>query len=347
MNPSESYYRRTVSAIGFALLIWFLLIQLFSIFVSSFLPMLLEILLSDREILSTLLSQGIYAAGYLFCFMLPVLFLKKFISKAGCPYQSMYSPAQITPWLPLITFSCIAIVLSAAHINSSLMDIIGYHPEAVSFTSQESSSDPKVYELILDFIVICLVPGFCEELLFRGAILSNCLPFGKSKAIFISALLFSLMHQNAEQIFYTFVMGLLLGFVYVQTKSIWNCVILHTLNNFFSYAENIVLIRVKDQLLATTYVSLIELFVFLLGILSTVILILRFFSQKDAQFRDGFFGKTLDPCAEYAPSPINRKRATKLFMAPSMILFLALCVLQIVSLMIIVIFGGSWFGSLG
>lgn len=347
LNPSETCYRRTISAIGFVLLIWFFLMQLLGMTNSLLLPLLTASFWDDHEILSTLLNDGIYAAGYLFCFMFPVFFLKKFIRRTGVDYQPMDSMPRISPWLPLMAFGTITIVFSAAHLNFALMDLIGYHPEEILIGVQIGSADPKLYELILDFITICLIPGFCEEFLFRGAILSNCLPFGEGKAIFISALLFSLMHQNPSQIFYTFVAGLLLGFIYVKTKSIWNCVIIHILNNFFSYVESIIMVRIKDQPLALTYATLIELLLVLLGVISIVILVLRFFSQKDTNFCEGCFGKSLAPGAEYALVPISHKRTVKLFLTPSMTVFLALCVAQIVVLFVTVLIGGSIFELLG
>ena len=347
LNPNETYYRRTVSAIGFALLIWFLLINVFGVLYSYVLPQFFMEIPHEKEVLLTLLNQGIYAAGYLFCFMFPVFFLRIFIRKAGYSYRPMYAPAQISPWLPLMILGTVAISFSAGYLNSMLMDFIGYDLDVLVATPQAASNDPKIYELILDFIVIALVPGFCEEFLFRGAILSNCLPFGEGPAILISALTFSLMHQNAAQIFYTFVAGLILGYIYVKTKSIWNCVLLHAVNNFISYVENIVAQHIKDLPLAVTYVTLIELVIFLLGGISIVILIQRFFSKKDVQLREGFFGRSLPQNAEYAQVPLSRARAVKLFKAPSMVIYLSLCVAETALLMLLVILGGKLIGMLG
>ena len=227
------------------------------------------------------------------------------------------------------------------------MNLIGYDPSVFATDLLTDSSDPKLYELILDFIVVCLVPGFCEEFLFRGAILSNCLPFGKGKAILISALLFSLMHRNPAQILYTFVAGILLGIIYVKTKSIWNCVILHTVNNFVSNTEVVIQSHLKDRFFAMTWIQLLEILLFTLGIISTVILILRFFSKKDTEVREGIFAKNLPEGDDYVLCPISPERAKRLFMAPSMVVFMALCVLQILLLLVIVIVGGSLLELLG
>ena len=81
--------------------------------------------------------------------------------------------------------------------------------------------------------------------------------------------------------------------------------------------------------------------------ISVVILILRFFSKNETQFENGFFGKTLLPGAEYAQAVVSQKPAVKLFMTPSMIVFMALCVAQIAVLIVAVVWGGAWIELLG
>ena len=344
MSPNEVSYRRTVSAIGFALLVWLILFELFGSFMSALLPLFLAVIPAQHEVLSNVIYWMIYIAGDLLCFILPVFLLKRFLSKSVGFCRPMYSEPQISTAMPLLVFACITVVYSAAHLNSAFMDLIGY---SQSISVEGIKASPAIYELIFEFIALCIIPGFCEELLFRGAILSNLLPFGKGRAIFISALLFSLMHRDASQIFYTFVAGILLGVVYEKTKSIWNCVLIHFANNFLSYLQNVLLIRINDPYLASACLGLLELLVVLAGVFSVVILLTRFFSQKDQTARKGFFAKRLEPCDEYAQYPVGRERAVKLFMAPSMVAFLVLCAVQIIAGLLIVIMGGKWLELLG
>ncbi len=331
MEQNERYYRRVISSIGFGLLIFLLLLDLFGVFISFLLPLLLDLIFPANEVGSTVAYQLTYGAGYLFCFMLPVAFIKLFIKKGGYLYRPMRSHLRISPLLPLILFSGIAIIFSMAYVNSVFVDLIGFN-DAFFAVGTEKQGEPQTYDLVLEFIVICLVPGFCEEFLFRGSILTNCLPFGRGNAIMISSLLFGMMHRNPAQIFYAFAAGILLGIVYERTGSIWSGVILHTLNNFASVTEGTVLYRVKDELLAYFYINIGELIIFLLGSISTVILIYLFHSKKDTRFKGGFFGRTLVASDSYAEYPILAPRATRLFMAPSMVIFLSFCVVQVVGL---------------
>lgn len=334
MEQNERYYRRVIGSIGFGLLIFLLLLDLFGTFISIPLPLLLDWIFSGNEVGSTVAYQLIYGAGYLFCFMLPVAFIKLFIKRGGYLYRPMKSQLRISPLLPLILFSGIAIIFSMAFINSVFMDVIGFN-SAFFTVGTETEGEPRSYELVLEFIVFCLVPGFCEEFLFRGSILTNCLPFGRGNAIMISALLFGMMHRNPAQIFYAFAAGILLGIVYERTGSIWNGVILHTLNNFVSVTEGTVLHRVKDELLAYLYINIGELILFVLGSISTVILLYLFHSKRDTRVKGGFFGKTLPASDSYAEYPILAPRAAKLFMAPSMVIFLSFCVVQVVGLILL------------
>jgi membrane protease YdiL (CAAX protease family) len=75
--------------------------------------------------------------------------------------------------------------------------------------------------------------------MFRGCILSNLLPYGKTTAIIGSAVLFSMMHGNPAQFLYTFVGGIMLGYLYVESGSIWPSTFLHLFNNFFSLVEDV------------------------------------------------------------------------------------------------------------
>lgn len=80
---------------------------------------------------------------------------------------------------------------------------------------------------------VCLLGPIFEELIFRGVILSALVPFHKGFAIVASALLFGVFHGNPLQIFTGFFVGLLLGFLTVECRSIYPAMIAHIFNNTF------------------------------------------------------------------------------------------------------------------
>ena len=88
------------------------------------------------------------------------------------------------------------------------------------------------------YFVIGLMAPLAEEVVFRGAVLRALLRWKEGKpwmAIVISALLFSAVHMNPAQLPHTFLVGLLLGWMYYRTDSIVPGVVYHWVNNTVAY----------------------------------------------------------------------------------------------------------------
>ena len=85
------------------------------------------------------------------------------------------------------------------------------------------------------FLAVVIAP-VTEEVLFRGLILRGLLGRWKPwAAVLISALLFAIMHFNPAQAPVALVLGLVLGWLYVRTRSLGLCMIGHALNNASAY----------------------------------------------------------------------------------------------------------------
>ena len=94
----------------------------------------------------------------------------------------------------------------------------------------------------MGFIAIGVLVPIAEEMVFRGAILRRLLDASDTRwhwaAIVVTAALFGAMHLNMAQGINAFVMGLLLGWMYMRTRSIVPGLVFHFTNNtiaFFSY----------------------------------------------------------------------------------------------------------------
>lgn len=82
--------------------------------------------------------------------------------------------------------------------------------------------------------LMALVPAVVEEWFFRGFVVSGLRSaVGKGAAVLIAALAFGLYHYMAQKLVITTVMGLLLGLLAVQYRSIWPPMLAHFLNNAF------------------------------------------------------------------------------------------------------------------
>jgi len=95
-----------------------------------------------------------------------------------------------------------------------------------------------------DYLNGILMAGIAEEIVFRGLILQEInKKMAFWKANIITALLFLVIHYPVwiyNEIFfhfgthvYIFILGILFGFVYKKTGSLWSVIILHVLHNFF------------------------------------------------------------------------------------------------------------------
>ena len=83
-------------------------------------------------------------------------------------------------------------------------------------------------------IAICtgILAPIMEEFLFRKLLIDRTRAFGELPAIFVSALLFGLFHQNFSQFFYAFGIGIVLGYLYCRTGSYLMATLLHMVFNF-------------------------------------------------------------------------------------------------------------------
>ena len=87
-----------------------------------------------------------------------------------------------------------------------------------------------VYIIYVFLMAVC--PALFEELLFRGLILGGLRDIGKHKAVMLSALIFMLMHGGPDQTVHQFILGIVLGYAFVYSGSLWITIIMHFLNNF-------------------------------------------------------------------------------------------------------------------
>ncbi|MBI4892235.1 MAG: CPBP family intramembrane metalloprotease [Acidobacteria bacterium] len=91
--------------------------------------------------------------------------------------------------------------------------------------------DDKPVPLWQAFLLIAVTPAICEELLFRGFIMSGFRRFGHWRSIFAAALLFGLAHTSIYRLLPTMALGILFGFAVWKTRSIVPAIICHALNN--------------------------------------------------------------------------------------------------------------------
>ena len=133
------------------------------------------------------------------------------------------------PWTVL--FWCVVATLGSLIPSSWLQELMPELPNTAE----------KAFDLVLKdrwgYFIVGLLAPLSEELVFRGAILRELLKWKENPwiGIFISAMLFSLVHMNPVQMPHAFLVGILLGWLYYRTNSIIPGVIWHWVNNTIAY----------------------------------------------------------------------------------------------------------------
>ncbi len=85
---------------------------------------------------------------------------------------------------------------------------------------------------IWKLFLLCVVPGVCEEIFFRGFCQTSIAArWGAWPAILITAGLFALLHGNPWYLHLYFLLGILLGWVYAITGTLTASILCHVINN--------------------------------------------------------------------------------------------------------------------
>lgn len=189
---------------------WYLLLTL--VVGMPIYALLLYVLHVPKVITASLVT--IVLSGTLF-----FLLLRKASSKEA--FNLLFTGQELL-WLYIL----LPVLVLANLIVLSLLKFL-YLPDITETSFRELARQP-----FLAFFMLCVVAPVLEELTFRGIILKGLLRnYSPWKAIGQSALLFGLIHMNPAQIAAAGFIGLLLGWLYYRTRSLWLCIAAHALNN--------------------------------------------------------------------------------------------------------------------
>ena len=142
----------------------------------------------------------------------------------------------------LIMFSCMPLIEWMVDINSHLR--LPHQFSEIEKWMKDSESNADVVTkaflnvttakgLILNLIMIGFLPALGEELLFRGLLVKFFGEWTKNKhlGIIISAFLFSAIHFQFYGFIPRMMLGILFGYLFVWSGTIWIPVFVHLLNN--------------------------------------------------------------------------------------------------------------------
>ena len=212
-----------------------------------------------------------FLVGYLPCMIADVIAIiiaiktTKIKLKADIFTQNKSSKAFIL----LGTISCIGTGMISSIIYFVYSTIIKNY--GIIIPEPDFSFPTQSIYLILFLIYVCLLGPILEEIIFRGFILKSMQKYGNLTAIIVSSILFSMFHLNLVQFVNPVIMGILLGFITIKSKSIVPSIIAHIFNNSMAFtAVGISLLKmpVVESIFSVTY--------FLVGTLALTLFIIKY-----------------------------------------------------------------------
>jgi sodium transport system permease protein len=136
-----------------------------------------------------------------------------------------------------------AIGIAAPVLNLALAQVIerATGPSAPSEMLRQFAAELEAFvhsNLVGATLLIAVLPAVCEEIFFRGFVLSGLASAFRGRgaslrAVVLTSALFALFHLAPEKWCPTFLTGLALGFLAVRTGSIWPGMLAHAVNNSF------------------------------------------------------------------------------------------------------------------
>jgi len=141
----------------------------------------------------------------------------------------------------IVTIACVWLYFFGLSVAEFLVSL--FPRDLTPYFEQMYKNSTKFFEKAISnqvsgFLSICILAPIVEEILFRGILLRGLLQNVKIKpiyAILFTSLIFGVAHVNPWQLLGAGTLGIVFGFVYYRTKSLWLCIFLHVLNNATSF----------------------------------------------------------------------------------------------------------------
>lgn len=228
LSPEYNKYDSTNGFIG-ALLAPVLVSLVFMIilmFVSGFVTMSYEEFVESKAV--TIISILVGQLAFLF-------FILWYNKRENKKFTKAFKFKKVNVLILLIAIAIGLIMLFGTN------DFIYLTDHLLRLTGYSKSTDlpfvmDSVGNLILGLVLMAVIPGVVEELMFRGMILGGMLKglnTWKQKiiSVVLSALIFALVHGSAQQFVFPFIMGIVFGSVYLLTDNLWYTIAMHCCNN--------------------------------------------------------------------------------------------------------------------
>jgi membrane protease YdiL (CAAX protease family) len=230
----------------------------------------------NPDFLESTLFLNLLSPVSIYLFGLPALLIVIGPLKAKAPEKKKM---KLSVWL-MILIICFGVMYIGAYVSELFMSGI----EVVSQFFESEVPDNNLDSLVdldnlwITAIGVVVIAPIGEELVFRKLLIDRLSRFGAFVSIFLSALIFGLMHGNFYQFFYAFGVGLVFGYVYYTTANVFLTIGMHMVVNFLGSIVSVLLTSgLQDMLTALEGASDEDVFAVLESNIWTVFGTLAFF----------------------------------------------------------------------
>jgi len=235
----------TVIIISFLIFIILGLILGFAIFKTNILNP--ELLTNYDNPLSISVLKYFQIVQSIGLFIVPPFVLGYLFSGKSFDYLKLNNWAKPVSFIlvPVLIISAIPLINFMAEINSHLVlpEFMAGIEQWMKSSEESAAEVTKIFlkadgfgGLMLNVFMIALIPAVGEELLFRGVLQNIFVKWTKNIhwGIFIAAFVFSFIHFQFYGFLPRMFLGVIFGYLYVWSKSLWLSMLGHFINNGFA-----------------------------------------------------------------------------------------------------------------
>ena len=224
---SKKRVKRNFTTIGLILILYVLLVMYMPYIFNLYMTQSNSSILYDE-----ILYYGIYFIIIVLGTVIPFFFMRKFCKIKLKKLTRKVNATFIDLFVQTIVFFTICIALT--YVSNMLILYVGLEGKLISsigFSYDEANLNNYLYLFMLIF-----VSPLIEEYAFRGVLLNSLSRYGKSFALYASAIIFALAHNSFAEMLPAFAMGVALGKTSIRYKSIQPTIIIHILFNALIYS---------------------------------------------------------------------------------------------------------------
>lgn len=188
------------------------------------------LLIGMGMILNQIHLKDPYGITIFIAFILAIAIMLKYVDKKAFQYIGVKSINKNYKYFFAGLFAGAIFII----LNIIILIVIGQASFSGSFLT------PNITTSVVTGILLFIIVGIAEEMLFRGYIIMTMQQMGKWwLSALVSALIFALSHGalndniSSIAVFNLFLGGLLLAYIFIKMKNIWMCVGFHITWNYF------------------------------------------------------------------------------------------------------------------